>query len=60
VATPLRRVVDTSALILLAKVGQLDLLRAGVPDVLVPDAVVAEVAVQGPNDPVFQLIQGTT
>ena len=56
-ATPVRRIVDTSPLILLAKVGQLDLLRAGVPEILVPDAVLQEVAARGPTDPVFQEIQ---
>ena len=35
-ATPVRRIVDTSSLILLAKVGQLELLRAGVPEIIVP------------------------
>jgi predicted nucleic acid-binding protein len=59
VATPVRRIVDSSALILLAKVGQLDLLRAGEPEVLVPDAVFAEVGAPGPGDPVFQQIQNT-
>jgi hypothetical protein len=34
VATPVRRIVDSSPLILLAKIGQLDLLHAGVPEVL--------------------------
>jgi len=47
-------------LILLAKVGQLDLLRAGVPETLVPDVVLSEVGARGPADPVFQQIQTTT
>ena len=33
-ATPVRRIVDSSPLILLAKIGQLDLLHAGVPEIL--------------------------
>ena len=32
-ATPVQRIVDSSPLILLAKIGQLDLLHAGVPEV---------------------------
>jgi predicted nucleic acid-binding protein len=47
VATPLRRIVDSSPLILLAKIGQLDLLRAGVPEIVIPDAVLSEVAAPG-------------
>jgi predicted nucleic acid-binding protein len=57
VATPVRRVVDASPLIFLAKVGQLELLRAGVSDVEVPDAVLREVAARGPADPVLQQVQ---
>jgi hypothetical protein len=34
VATPVRRIVDSSPPILLAEIGQLDLLRAGVPEIL--------------------------
>ncbi len=41
-ATPVRRIVDTSPMILLAKVGRLDLLRVGVSEILVPEPVVAE------------------
>src|ERR1039457_6376285 len=57
VATPVRRIVNTSPLILLAKVGQLDLLRAGVPEIIVPAAVLREVSARGPADPDFQKIQ---
>ncbi len=56
-ATPVRRIVNTSPLILLAKVGQLELLRAGVPEIIVPDAVLLEVGGRGPADPVFQEVQ---
>ena len=56
-ATPVRRIVNTSPLILLAKVGQLDLLRAGVPEIIVPAAVLREVSARGPADPDFQKIQ---
>jgi predicted nucleic acid-binding protein len=59
VATPLQRIVDSSPLILLAKVGQLDLLCAGVPEILVPDAVFSEVGGHGLTDPVFYQIQNT-
>ncbi len=58
-ATPLRRILDSSPLILLAKVGQIDLLRAGVSEIVVPDAVLSEVGARGPADPVFQQIQST-
>jgi hypothetical protein len=46
-------------LILLAKAGNLDLLRAGVPEILVPDAVLSEVAARGPTDLVLQRIKIT-
>jgi predicted nucleic acid-binding protein len=47
-------------LILLAKVGQLDLLHAGVPEIIVPDVVLREVGARGPADPVFQEVQRAT
>jgi predicted nucleic acid-binding protein len=59
VATPVRRIVNASPLILLAKAGQLDLLRAGVPEIIVPDAVLREVGARGPADPVLLEIQRT-
>jgi predicted nucleic acid-binding protein len=60
VGTAIRRIVDSSALILLAKIGQLDLLRVGVPEIVVPDTVLAEVGALGPSDLVFQQIQNAT
>jgi hypothetical protein len=56
VATPVGRIVNASPLILLAKVGQLDLLRAGVPETIVPDAALQEVGGRGAADPVYQEI----
>jgi predicted nucleic acid-binding protein len=60
VAAPVRRIVNASPLILLAKAGQLDLLRAGVPEIIVPDVVFREVGARGPADPAFQEVQRTT
>jgi predicted nucleic acid-binding protein len=57
VATPVRRIVNASPLILLAKAGQLELLRAGVPEIIVPEAVLREVSARGPADPVLLEIQ---
>jgi predicted nucleic acid-binding protein len=59
VATPVRRIVDTSSLIFLAKIGQLELLRAGVSEIVVPDAVLSEIGARGSADPIFQQIRGT-
>lgn len=50
---------DASPLILLTKAGQLDLLRLGGMDVVVPDVVVGEIGVRGPGDPTVQAIQQT-
>jgi len=41
-------------LILLEKVGHLDLLRVGAADVLVPDAVLGEIEARGADDPAAQ------
>jgi predicted nucleic acid-binding protein len=60
VATPVRRIVNASPLIFLAKVGQLDLLRAGVPEIIITDVVLREVGARGPTDPAFQEVQRTT
>jgi predicted nucleic acid-binding protein len=43
----------------LEKVGHFELLRTGVAEVFVPDAVFAEVSARGPVDPVVQRIQST-
>ncbi len=59
-ATPLRRIVNASPLILLAKAGQLDLLRAGVPEIIVPDTVLRELSARGPADPVLLEVQRTS
>lgn len=59
-ATPVRRIVNASPLILLANAGHLELLRTGVPHVLVPDAVLAEVGALGTADPVLVQVQATT
>jgi predicted nucleic acid-binding protein len=54
---PSRRIADASPLILLTKVGRLDLLRLGEVDVTVPDVVAREIGVRGPGDPTVQAIQ---
>lgn len=56
-ATPVRRVVDASSLISLAKVGRLELLRVGVPEIIVPDSVIAEASVRSTTDPVLERIR---
>ena len=56
-ATPVRRVVDASSLIALAKVGRLELLRVGVPEIVVPEAVMSEASVRGLADPVLERIR---
>ncbi len=45
-----RRIVDASPLILLGKIGRLDLLRVGGPEVVVPEAVLTEVRGHEPDD----------
>ena len=51
-----RRIVDASPLILLAKVGRLDLLRIGDVAVVVPEVVWEEVHAKGAADRVAQLV----
>jgi predicted nucleic acid-binding protein len=48
-ACVVRRIVDASPLILLGKIGRLDLLRVGGPEVVVPGAVLEEVGGHGPD-----------
>ena len=55
-----RRVVNSSPLILLEKVGHLDLLRVGGFDVLVPDAVLGEIDVRGVGDPAAQAVRNAS
>ncbi|MBV8677591.1 MAG: DUF3368 domain-containing protein [Planctomycetaceae bacterium] len=47
---------NASPLILLTKAGHLDLLRLGGAEVVVPDAVIAEIGRKGPYDPTVQAI----
>jgi hypothetical protein len=46
VTTPVRRIVGSYPLIVLARVGQLNLLRAGVPETLVPNRNAVEAALK--------------
>jgi len=50
-----RRVVDTSTLIFLARIGRLELLRLGVQHVLLPSEVMAEI--RAGQDEVYSLVQ---
>ncbi|MFN8628034.1 MAG: DUF3368 domain-containing protein [Candidatus Binatia bacterium] len=50
-------VVNAFPLILLAKTGRLELLRALGRDLIVPDAVAAELRAKGSDDPVVQSVQ---
>jgi predicted nucleic acid-binding protein len=53
---PTRRIVNASPLILLTKIGRLDLLRAEGVVVVVPTAVLQEVSCPDPSDPVVRAI----
>ena len=53
----LRRIVNTSPLILLSKIGLVDLLRAGDLPVIVPQAVLDEIARHGPEDQSLLLVR---
>jgi predicted nucleic acid-binding protein len=54
---PTRRIVNASPLILLTKIGRIDLLGAEGVDVVVPLAVLQEVSCPDPSDPVVRAIQ---
>ena len=56
----MRRIVNASPLILLSKIGQLDLLRLGGADVVTPDAVITEIGAKGGNDPTALAIRQTS
>jgi predicted nucleic acid-binding protein len=53
---PTRRIVNASPLILLTKIGRIDLLHAEGVDVVVPMAVLQEVSSLDPSDPVVRAI----
>lgn len=54
---PLRRIVNASPLILLAKAGQLELLQLGGAQVVVPETVVAEIDAGAAYDSTSQAIR---
>lgn len=54
------RIVNASPLIVLSKVGHFELIRLGVDSVLVPEAVLDEVAALGPLDPTLQAVRNAT
>jgi predicted nucleic acid-binding protein len=53
-------VVNASPIILLARVGQLDLLQRLGPAVVIPDAAVLEICRSGPSDPAVQALAQAT
>ena len=55
-ARVVRRIVDASPLILLGKIGRLDLLRVGGPEVMVPGAVLEEVGGHEPDEAAQEIV----
>jgi predicted nucleic acid-binding protein len=53
---PVKRFVNTSPLVFLVREDLLDLLRAGVDEVVVPEPVIAEIHGHGTDDPTVQAI----
>jgi predicted nucleic acid-binding protein len=53
-----RRIVNASPLILLAKIGRIDLLQMDGVDVVVPAAVLDEIAAHGEGDLVAEVVRG--
>lgn len=53
---PTRRIVNASPLILLTKIGRIDLLQTSGVEVVIPSAVLQEVSSPGPSDPVVRAI----
>src|SRR5438309_688302 len=52
-----RRIVNTSPLVFLARVGLMEMLRAGAHDVVVPEPVIVEIEGHGEDDPTVRAIR---